>query len=64
MLKIIKNLDSIMQSYIILRFQKLYLDEEIAIILKMSLESVIEIREKTLEKLRANEDIKLLKKSN
>ncbi len=62
MIKIIKSLDNIEQRYIILRFKELYEDEEIASLLNISLEQVLEIREKSLEKLRQDENIKLLKK--
>ncbi len=62
MIKIIKSLDKIEQRYIILKFKELYEDEEIANLLGISLEQVLELREKTLEKLRQDENIKLLKK--
>ncbi len=48
-------IDNIEQKYIILRFKELYEDEEIASLLNISLEQVLEIREKTLERLRQDE---------
>ena len=60
MLKLIESLDNIEQRYIILSFKELYEDEEIANLWNISLEQVLEIRAKTLEKLRQNENIKLL----
>ena len=62
MLKIIENLDNIEQRYIILRFKELYKDEEIANLLNISLEQVLEISKNSLEKLRQDKNIKLLKK--
>ena len=62
MINIIKSLDIIEQKYIILRFKKLFEDEEIASLLDISLVQVLEIREKALEKLRQDKNIKLFKK--
>ena len=60
MLNIIKSLTSIEQKYIILRFQNLLDDEEIAAILHMPLEDVIILQNQTLTKLKNNNQINKL----
>lgn len=62
MLAIITKLSSREQSYVILKFQQLYEDEEIAKYLNISLEEVQILGEQVLAKLRDNDAIKLMKK--
>lgn len=60
MINIIKSLTSLEQKYIILRFQNLLDDDEIAEILKMPLEDVLILRDQALTKLKNNNQIQKL----